>query len=190
MTRQPLTARAHELIGGVLRPGDIAVDATAGNGLDTLFLSRTVGVNGQVYALDLQAAALQATRRRLHAAGMLSQTRLVQADHAELLAVLGHEFQGRVRAVMFNLGYLPGSEAAVVTSAASTVPALRQASTLLMAGGRMTILAYTGHDGGHLEARAVAEWANALGRPFLVREVRPPGTPETAPRLLVVEREG
>ena len=191
MTRRPpLTARVHELLSSVLRHGDTAVDATAGNGLDTLFLCRAVGVDGHVYALDLQAAALDATRRRLHAAGMLARTRLMQADHAERLAVLGPELQGRVRAVTFNLGYLPGSDREVVTSAASTVPALRQASTLLMPGGRMSILAYTGHPGGHLEARAVDEWANALGRPFLVREVRPPGTPEAAPRLLVVDREG
>ncbi len=189
MNRRPLTAWAHELLESVLCSGDTAVDATAGNGLDTLFLSRAVGPDGMVYALDVQEQALANTRQRLQAAGALTRTRLLQADHAELLTVLGYELQGRVRAVTFNLGYLPGADKGVVTTPASTVPALRQASTLLMPGGRMTILAYTGHSGGHLEARAVEEWANALGRPFLVREVRPPGTADTAPRLFVVDRE-
>lgn len=38
----------------VLRPGDVAVDATAGNGHDTLFLAQAVGPSGTVYAIDVQ----------------------------------------------------------------------------------------------------------------------------------------
>ena len=38
--------------------GDVVVDFTMGNGNDTLFLSRTVGEEGRVYAFDVQEAAL------------------------------------------------------------------------------------------------------------------------------------
>ena len=38
----------------VLRPGDMAVDATAGNGADTLALARMVGPDGVVHGIDVQ----------------------------------------------------------------------------------------------------------------------------------------
>ena len=47
-----------------LRPGDRAVDATCGNGRDTLLLARLVGEEGRVWALDIQAEALARTRQR------------------------------------------------------------------------------------------------------------------------------
>ncbi|WP_290652272.1 class I SAM-dependent methyltransferase [Aquisalimonas sp.] len=188
MKRRPLTELVHELLAPLIRPGDVAVDATAGNGHDTLFLAQRVGPRGRVYAMDIQSRALEHTRKRLQAAGVLSRVALTAADHASLVRVLGHELQGRVRAVTFNLGYLPGGDRGPVTSAASTIPALRQATTLLAPGGRITVLAYVGHSGSRLEASAVEEWANSLGEPFAAREVRPPGTPEQSPRLFIIDR--
>ena len=44
-----------------LKEGDVAVDFTMGNGNDTLFLSKTVGESGKVYAFDIQEAALTST---------------------------------------------------------------------------------------------------------------------------------
>ena len=188
MSRQSLTALAQERMAAVLGPGDIAVDATAGNGLDTLRLARLVGETGRVHAVDIQPEALEMTRARLLTAGVHPWVELHRGSHGALLDLLGYELQGRVRGVMFNLGYRPGGDQRITTSPASTIPALRQASTLLAPGGRLSVMAYTGHDGGALEARAVVEWSGALGAPFSAREVRPPGTPPGAPRLLLVDR--
>ena len=51
-----------------LKPGDVAVDFTMGNGHDTEFLSKTVGPEGFVYAFDIQEQAL---RRRLAYIGVI-----------------------------------------------------------------------------------------------------------------------
>ena len=40
---------ARILLEKAVSPGDIAIDATAGNGHDTLFLAKLVGENGHVY---------------------------------------------------------------------------------------------------------------------------------------------
>ena len=48
-----------------LGEGDVAVDFTMGNGGDTLFLSKTVGESGRVYAFDIQEEALISTRAYL-----------------------------------------------------------------------------------------------------------------------------
>eukprot|EP01031_Cornospumella_fuschlensis_P016063 gene16063-19615_t len=68
-----------------LRAGDIAVDATAGNGHDTLFLARLIGPGGHVYAVDVQEPAVLETRRRLLEAGVAEdQFTVVQAGHETL----------------------------------------------------------------------------------------------------------
>ena len=49
---------AHLLMEDRLQPGDAVIDATCGNGHDTLFLSRLVGHEGHVWAFDVQEAAV------------------------------------------------------------------------------------------------------------------------------------
>ena len=58
-----LTQIAHEAIAAVLHDGDTTIDATAGNGHDTLMLARLVGESGRVIAFDVQSDAIIATRR-------------------------------------------------------------------------------------------------------------------------------
>ena len=50
-----------------VQPGDICIDATMGNGNDTLLLSSLCGKDGHVFAFDIQEAALINTRKRLMA---------------------------------------------------------------------------------------------------------------------------
>lgn len=155
---------AHQLVSERVRPGDTAIDATAGNGNDTLLLAQWVGDGGVVYSFDIQAEALNHTRERL-SAGLpeaLGRVRLIERSHAELLEAIPSELHGSVAAVMFNLGYLPGGDHAVVTRPDSTLPALEAALALLRAGGIVTAIVYSGHPGGLDEAHAVERWAAAL----------------------------
>ncbi len=48
----PVTAQA--AWAGFVRTGDVVVDATCGNGLDSLWLARAVGRSGKLYAFDIQ----------------------------------------------------------------------------------------------------------------------------------------
>ena len=59
--------------------GDRVVDATCGNGRDTLLLARLVGSTGRVWAFDVQASALAATEAELSAAGCREQAELIAA---------------------------------------------------------------------------------------------------------------
>ena len=43
--------------------GDICIDATAGNGHDTLLLAELVGASGSIIAFDIQEQAVQETKR-------------------------------------------------------------------------------------------------------------------------------
>ncbi|WP_428562428.1 MAG: tRNA (mnm(5)s(2)U34)-methyltransferase [Solidesulfovibrio sp. DCME] len=152
------------LLARILRPGDIAVDATAGNGHDAVFLARHVAPNGLVHCLDIQPAALDSTRARLAAAGLADMARLHDAGHERLGDIVPAADRGRVRAVVFNLGYLPGGDATVTTRPVTTLAALEAARRVLCPGGALAVVCYTGHPGGADEARAVAAWC--AGLPF------------------------
>jgi SAM-dependent methyltransferase len=159
---------AHKLVGENVQPGEPVIDATAGGGNDTLFLARLVGLTGSVYAFDIQAEALQQTRERFAREQKSSQhVRFILDSHASMLEHIPLEDRGQIAAVMFNLGYLPHGDRALITSVESTLPALRAALSLLRSGGLLTIVVYPGHDGGDLEAQAVEEWATELDREFV-----------------------
>lgn len=147
------TTLAHALVAEVVRPGDAVIDATAGNGYDTQFLCRLVGKTGRVYAFDVQADAIAATKRRLEAADLLQRVTLIHASHETMpdhLSSVDH-----VKAVMFNLGYLPGSDKSIVTRDESTIAAIDASTRLLSPEGIITIVVYPGHHGGRDEAAAV-----------------------------------
>jgi len=156
-----LTA-CHELLSRLLRPGDLALDATAGNGRDTEFLARAVLPAGRVFAFDIQTSALDRTRQRLHHAGLGHGCELFLASHADLDAFLPASARGQLRAAVFNLGYLPGGDAAVITRPHSTVAALQALESWMAPGGLTTIMCYLGHPGGAEEGAAVEAYCRGL----------------------------
>ena len=151
---------AQSLIRERVKPGDLAIDATLGNGHDALFLCRQVAPHGHVYGFDVQAKAIEASAARLAAAGFDgARVTLLQRSHAEMASALPAEAAGRVAAVMFNLGYLPGGDHRLITQVTSTLAALSDSLRLVRVGGVVTVVLYPGHEGGHEEATAVEKWA-------------------------------
>jgi len=151
-----VTAVARAALAAVVRPGDVALDATAGNGKDTLVLAKRVGPTGRVFAFDVQQSALDQTASALAAAGLLNTT-LVLGDHALVRETIPPEFHGRLAVAVFNLGYLPGGDKGIVTRADSSRAALLAAAELLRPGGLLTVTVYPGHSEGAEEAATVAE---------------------------------
>lgn len=153
-----LTERAHMQVVAAVEPGATVVDATAGNGWDTLFLARCVGPTGRVYAFEVQPQGVVATRQRLQEADMAARVHLIAEGHEHLAKTLGAQKAPALAAVMFNLGYLPGSDKSVTTQPHNTVQALDAALRWLAPGGLLSVLAYRGHAGGDAEYDAVRLW--------------------------------
>lgn len=184
---RPLTDVAQHHVSSALEEGDVAIDATVGNGFDTQFLATSVGEAGVVFGIDRQQEALDRTRSRL-AARSLAGVRLILGSHARMSTLIPEDHHGRVAAIMFNLGYLPRGDKSITTQPDSTVVAISQGARLLRRGGIMTIVAYTGHSGGSQEAAAVREHLRQLcGKEF---EVTFPNTliREGVPQLYVVRK--
>lgn len=181
------TDQAQEIIKEVVGPGDTVVDATAGNGHDTLFLARLVGEQGHVYAFDIQPEAIRETEQRVHAAKVRTSLYLINSNHAQLGQYIGREHE--VSAAMFNLGYLPGCNKAIITRTESTLQALNALLPKLKKGGIITIVYYTGHEGGNEEADAVLKWAEKQPPEIITAEHKEgPADRENPPGLVVIRK--
>ena len=156
-----LTARAHQVLHRHIQPGDFVIDATAGNGHDTLFLAAAVGDTGRVVACDLQADALARTRTAL-AATQWQNVELLQANHADLEQLARQQGWPAPAAIVFNLGYLPQGDKTIVTRTETTLVALQAAIRLLAAGGLLSVLAYPGHPEGSQEKETIEIWLPQL----------------------------
>ena len=131
-----------------LNEGALAVDCTMGNGHDTSFLSKSVGESGHVWAFDIQQAALDSTAKRLSDEGCPDNCTLILDSHANLC----EHVKQPVNAVVFNLGYLPGSgNKALTTMRESTLKAFDSALSLVEKGGIVFVAVYPGHEEGRLE---------------------------------------
>jgi len=166
MTRRPLTRLAQDAVAAHLGAGDRAVDATVGNGHDTVFLARATTPGGLVIGFDIQSPALTGARARLQAEGLSDAVTLVHAGHERMAAHVPGDWHGDVAAIMFNLGYLPGGDKRVITRAPTTLAALDQALALLRPGGVLSLLLYRGHPGAGDEVDAVSAWTQALAPGF------------------------
>ncbi|QTN33934.1 methyltransferase domain-containing protein [Akkermansiaceae bacterium] len=148
------TELLHALLRYHIAPGDLAIDATAGNGFDTIFLAECVGETGRVIAIDIQEPAISATRVRLDAAGLSGRVALHHGTHVDLAEFAAG---GVPSVIVFNLGYLPGGDSSVITRTEETLAALRSAIGILAPGGILAVTCYPAHPGGDAEAHAVEQ---------------------------------
>ena len=133
----------------VVTQDDIVVDATMGNGHDTLFLAKLAK---KVCAFDIQEQALEKTQERLDQAGY-TNAQLILQGHETL-----DQFVTEAKAGIFNLGYLPSADKSVITRPQTTIESLEKLCHLLVKGGRIAIMIYYGHEGGDIERDAVLEF--------------------------------
>ena len=169
-----------------LRPGDVAVDCTMGNGNDTAFLSEAVGPGGRVYAFDIQEAALESTRAHLVSLGRPENYTLIHASHHRI-----REFVKEApKAVMFNLGYLPGSgKKQVTTMRETTMEAVQGAVELLDHDGILLVAVYPGHEEGRLEGEMLAAYFATLDRREICCSCFKIINSPTSPYFYIVEKK-
>ncbi len=157
-----LTERVHRELDSRVKSGDYVIDATAGNGHDSLKLAQLVGSDGEVFIVDIQGAAIDATRLMLSSAELEARCKLVCGDHGLLLTQCLGSLREQVSVITFNLGYFPGGDKSITTLPVSTIQALDASKGLLQQGGALFVTAYRGHSGGLKEAASVECWMKAL----------------------------
>jgi hypothetical protein len=189
MQRTSLLNTAHNFIKKVLHPGDIAIDATIGNGHDTLFLVEQVYPSGLVFGFDIQQIAIESTKEKMKQTNYPNCLALIHASHTEMYKTIPTHYHGNIKAIMFNLGYLPGGDKTIITATDSTITALNSSCHLLSSNGIITIIAYPGHSGGDLETVQVTNWCDQLDiTQFEVHVIYSSTDKQSAPKLFVIHK--
>ncbi|PCJ52393.1 MAG: SAM-dependent methyltransferase [Planctomycetota bacterium] len=141
----------------VLSKGATVVDATCGNGHDTLFLAEHIGPQGKIYCFDIQSQAIQITTELVKSLDPLPNIEFINDSHIQFKEYI----QESVDLFIYNLGYLPNTDKNIITQFDTTLNSLNVAIELLKSGGFISILSYIGHDGGK-EFNHVNQWLNTL----------------------------
>ena len=166
--RVPLTQIAHSIARKFLTASSFTIDATTGNGHDTLFLARHVSGQGKVHGFDVQPQALSATKERLMAERLQDRVVLHSVGHEVMDTVLPPEMEHNTSVIFFNLGYLPGGDKSSTTQRITTLQALDLAWTRYLSfSGILSILVYPGHPAGKIEAEGVRDWLGQLENSYL-----------------------
>ena len=166
--------------------GDVAADFTMGNGHDTEFLVNTVGEEGKVYAFDIQELALVNTKKRLVENGCPENYELILDSHSNADKYI----KSKIKAGVFNLGYLPGSgQKELTTKRETTLKAINIAIDLMDKDAIILIAVYPGHEEGEIEGRLIKEMLSKLDRRcYCVTEIMILNSP-TSPYFILVENK-
>lgn len=151
----------HALLKETVQPGDIVIDATIGNGNDTLLLSELVGPKGYVYGFDIQIQAIEKTKALLNL-HQQPERQLICDSHANLIDYLSEAHHQQIKAAIFNLGYLPGGNKSIITTPDSTLAAVKIILSLLKEDGLLILVVYHGHSGGASERDALLHYVTGL----------------------------
>ena len=159
------TELTHLLIRHIIKEGNRVVDATAGNGHDTLFLSELVGINGKVFSYDIQTQAIDNTKE-------------LTKDKTNLDLVL------------FNLGFLPNGDKSITTLKDTTIKSISNLinSYDLNPNMHIFIVVYPGHPEGKLESDELLNFTKNLDKHLLVTTYIPHNQ-NNAPYLITINKK-
>lgn len=159
MRNYQITEWCHHFIAEHVKPGDVCIDATAGNGNDTEFLCRLTGDGGSVLAFDIQQAAVDATSLRLKKNGLSHIGKAILDSHVHMDQYAAPQ---SVNCIVFNFGYLPGGDHSLSTKPDTSIAAIEAGLTLLVKGGLMSLCIYSGGDSGFEERDALLSYLRTL----------------------------
>ena len=160
------------------------VDATCGNGFDTLFLCSIAGQSGHVTAFDVQDQAVERTESLLSSNLSYKNFNIIKDSHEFINKYVSE----KISACLFNLGYLPFSDKKITTNPVTTIKAIENLLPMLNDDGRIYITTYISHDSGH-EIKEVNDFLINLNKSqYNVIHIRIINKEHFPPELFIVEK--
>lgn len=153
--RKTILNYVHNLIDSYIKENDIVIDATIGNGNDTLYLSKVVE-NGKVFGFDIQEDAIKNTKDLLDK-NNCHNYELFLSSHNKMSSILS-DYLGKVSLVLFNLGYLPNGDKTITTNYETTIEAIEESFKLIHKMGMILVVIYPGHESGKIESEKIHEY--------------------------------
>lgn len=166
MKQSQITYWCHEMIRSQVPRGGLYIDATMGNGNDTLMLCELAGKEGRVLAFDIQEKAINTTKELLQSKGYVERATLIKDGHENLDKYVQ---TSSVDAICFNFGYLPGGDHSIKTTPKTSLAAISKGLKVLKSGGMMSLCIYSGKDTGFEEKEHILSYLKELpSREFTV----------------------
>lgn len=154
---------SHFYLKQFVQKGSFVVDATCGNGGDTVFLAELVGENGKVFGFDIQKEAVENTKLRLETVDLSNRVELFLDGHEHMEKYLTDK---KADAFVFNLGYLPKGDHSLHTKPNTTILAIQTALNHLKKEGIIAVSIYHGGDSGYTERDTVLSYLNKLDKHY------------------------
>lgn len=159
MKQSQITYWCHEMIRSQAKQEGYYIDATMGNGNDTLFLCEMAGESGHVLAFDIQEKAISATKELLISCGYEERATLVKRGHEYMDEYVDEDFAD---VICFNFGYLPGGDHQIATKLKTSIEAIEKGLRILKSGGMMSLCIYSGGDTGFEEKDGILDYLKEL----------------------------
>jgi len=148
MNKDNINTVAHRYLNSYLTKDHVAVDATCGNGNDTLFLAKRCK---KVIGFDIQKQAIENTEQRC------KDYRNIEL-HLLSHALMDQVVKEPVDCIVFNFGYLPKADPSIITQPDTSLKAVQTAWNLLKPDGLLVLCCYVGHPGGQEETNVLLKW--------------------------------
>lgn len=156
------TELGKHILNQKLENGMVVVDATVGNGYDTLNLAKLIGDKGKVYGFDIQKKAINITKNRLIENHLLNRVELINDSHE----TINQYIKEKIDLAIFNLGYLPGGDHSIITRPASTIESIKSILNILKDNGLIVVVSYYGHEEGLEEKNQVERFLSHLDQKY------------------------
>ncbi|MGL4345512.1 MAG: tRNA (mnm(5)s(2)U34)-methyltransferase [Cellulosilyticaceae bacterium] len=134
----------------------VAMDGTLGKGADMAFLCGLEQV-AEVWGFDIQQEAIAMSKEHVGEWDD-KDVHYVRDSHHHV----DQYIQKPIDIAMFNLGYLPTGDKAIVTHSETTLVAIEKVMGQLAEGGIMTILTYPGHEEGMNEHCQITQFLGQI----------------------------
>lgn len=146
-----------------LNKNHVVIDATCGNGHDSLFIAQMLlePLNGKLYCFDIQKKAIETTQDLLKnnlKNDVFKNIYFINDSHEDFSKYI----KNKVNLVIYNLGYLPNSNKVLTTAADTTLLSLKSALSILDNKGAVSITSYPGHEEGEKEEKALISFLGRL----------------------------
>lgn len=173
----------------VLQEGDWAIDATCGNGKDSVKLAKLLTQTGGLISLDIQEKALENANQLF-----LSQLTTEERSRIHLFCS-SHETVPEmaeskpIRLIVYNLGYLPGGDKQLTTLTETTLISIKKSLTTISTKGLLSITCYPGHPEGAKEQKELIHFATTLKSDVwnIIHHIWP-NRPKS-PSLLIIQKK-
>lgn len=179
---------AHHFWSLLLEEGDGVIDATCGNGKDSLKLASCLQKKKgtALICIDVQEKAIENTKALIQEAApsFFPFVQFHLGSHEHLFSPNTE----KLKLIVYNLGYLPGGDKSFTTQVSSTLASLQKALELLSPGGVISLTCYPGHLEGAKEEKELINFSSSLNPKEWTSSIFSWNNRKASPSLLLIQK--